>query len=149
VTGGGRDETNRRRGLTTLRRQKEWKSRGGASFRGTAFYTFASALSAGFFVRPFFPARRLERRDGYLAVFQETWTNRRLHAGDACVSVKRLPGSAGRADETQTARPDRENFTPPLRGPAHHWTPNMQVGEASNRSHVAKLPELWRSTYRI
>ena len=27
-------------------------------------------------------------------------------------------------------------------------TPNMQVGEASNRGQVAKLPEPWRSTYR-
>jgi hypothetical protein len=28
-------------------------------------------------------------------------------------------------------------------------TPIMQVGEASNRGHAAKLPEPWRSTYRI
>jgi len=28
-------------------------------------------------------------------------------------------------------------------------TPNLQVGEALNRSYVAKLPEPWRSIYRI
>ena len=56
--------------------------------------------------------------------------------------------SRWRFSAMRVAGTDGQRLSDPLQGRRTTTTPNMQIGEASNRGHVAKLPELWRSTYR-